>query len=83
MFSKLADDTKNGGIMDSKDGYLRLQQKILINCANGLLNGRWSLIEIKVRCCIFGNVAVQVMPWVNGRDQGNYVEQRIVQVHGS
>ena len=43
IVSKFADDTKIGGIVDSEEGYLRLQW-IFINWAIGLTNDRWSLI---------------------------------------
>ena len=43
MVSKFADDTKIGGIVDSEESFSNCN-RILINWASGLTNGRWSLI---------------------------------------
>ena len=43
MVSKFADDTKIGGIVEVKK-VISNCNRILINWASGLTNGRWSLI---------------------------------------
>ena len=43
MVSKFADDTKIGGIVDSEESFSNCN-RILINWASGLTNGRWNLI---------------------------------------
>ena len=84
MVSKFADDTKIGGIVDSEEGYLGLQQDLdqLGQCAD-----EWQMEFNLDKCEVmhFGRSNQARTYSVNGRALGRVIEQRDlgVQVHSS
>eukprot|EP00061_Rhincodon_typus_P002924 g18823.t1 len=84
MVRKFADDTKMGGIVDSDENYLRVQQD---RAQMGRMAEEWQ-VEFKLDKCEvlhFGNANEGKTFMVNGRALWCVVEQRNVgvQVHSS
>eukprot|EP00061_Rhincodon_typus_P004189 g21957.t1 len=84
MINKLVDNTKIGGIVDSEEGYLRLQRDL---DQLGQWAEEWQVEFNLDKCEVFHFVKTNkgITYTVNGRTLGSVVEQRDleVQVHSS
>ena len=80
MVSKFADDTKIGGIVDSEEGYLRLQQDL---DQLGQWADEWQMEFNLDKCKVihFGRSNQGRVYSVNGRALGIVTEQRDLGVH--
>ena len=81
MISKFADDTKIGGVVDSEEGFLRLQQDL---DQMGQWAEKWQMEFNSDKCEVlhFGKANLSRTYTLNGKVLGSVAEQRDLGVQG-